>query len=248
MSNNKEFIYDGKKQSGDEMAAIMEKALATARSDSRFRAAADMLTGEKVLDVGCNAGVLSRILAEKGKDVLGIDILPSAIEIARTFNQVSGTSFESGDLFKMAFTDNSFDCVLFLETIEHVHEPAKFLDEFRRILKPGGCLIVSTPNAVSYINILHQLLIWRKKDQAKFVESLKAEPRNTGTQLDHIFLWDFRTLSRYLVRSGFEYADHKFAGAWPIKKCFGSGEMKFILPLLGPYLTTLVMKVKKPNG
>lgn len=248
------FTYGDKQYNRAEFEKLMKGLLEFYRRDSRLRSAQKMISGKNVLDIGCHLGFFSRILAENGKEVVGIDVLESSINIAKTFNQVKGVEYKCGDIFNLKFRDNEFDSIVFLETIEHVQEPVKFLREFFRILKPGGNLVISTPNSVSYINILHQLLLFTKKGQNKYIYSLKTEPRNTGTQLDHVFAWDFRTILRLLIRNGFEYSGHKFAGAYPLKlrigklslNIMGNNELKFLLPLLGPYLMTLIVSVKKP--
>jgi ubiquinone biosynthesis O-methyltransferase len=180
------FIYDNKSYTRTEIEEVLRKARKNAEYDSRFQAVLKMADGKKVLDVGCHVGLLSRILAERGREVVGVDILESALKIAQTFNQVNGVRYQRGDLFDLKYNDGEFDCILFLETIEHVHDPSRFLKEFKRILKPGGSLIISTPNAVSYLNILYQLPIFSGKKQRQFAELLKTEPKNTGPYQAHL--------------------------------------------------------------
>lgn len=253
MENNL-FSYAGKEYSYSEITQILENELTDIKRSSRISAIHKMIEGVKILDVGCHVGTFARILAEEGREVLGVDCLQSAITIAKRFNQVKGVQYLCGDIFDMRLKDNEFDCILFLETIEHVDNPNRFLKEFYRILKAGGCLIVSTPNAVSYLNILSHLRLMFKNGQRRVVDSLREELCNTGTQLDHLFFWDFSTLLRLLIRSGFQYNSHKFAGAFPINvrigklklSLFGKKELKFLLSLLGPYLARLIIKVNKP--
>ncbi|NQS90069.1 methyltransferase domain-containing protein [Patescibacteria group bacterium] len=245
---------DGKKYTRLEFEQLVAQLLNQARNDSRILTALKMVEGKKVLDLGCHIGIFSNILAENAKDVVAIDSLQEEIEKARIFNQRAEIDYKYGDIFEMNLADNEFDSIVFLEVLEHVSEPERFLKEFLRILKPGGSLIISTPNALSYINILYNLFFFSKKKRLRHIDSLSSEHRNTGTQLDHIYSWDFRTLLRYLLRSGFEYSDHHFAGAYPFGiriagrrlNIFGRKEMRFLLPILGPYLTTIVVKVKKP--
>jgi ubiquinone/menaquinone biosynthesis C-methylase UbiE len=250
------FTYCSQKYTKQEIESILQDSLAMKKKNSRLLAILELIEGRKILDVGCHVGVMARLMEKEGREILGVDVLEPAIEIARTFNQTDNVMYRCGDIFDMKFQDNAFDCVLFLETIEHVDNPDRYLKEFLRILKPGGSLIISTPNAVSCVNILYQLPIFTKRRQKKFIESLSSEPRDSGTQLDHIFLWDFRTLLRLLVRNGFVYSQHRFADAPPFPKrigdmlmpVIGTKEMRFLLPLLGPYLSTIIAKVKKTNG
>jgi len=239
------FNYADKNYNEIEFRKLMQRELKRYKKDSRICAVVKNVEGDRVLDVGCHVGILSRFLAEQGKEVIAIDILESVIETAKIFNQVKGVIYKQGDIFDLKFKENEFDSILFLETIEHVNNPSNFLQEYFRILKPGGSLIISTPNALSYINILQNVpFLFRKKREA-FIEFLRTEPRNTGTQLDHIFSWDFKTLLRYIVRFGFEYSSHEFAGAYTFS-ALGGRELKFIIPILNPFLTTIVLKVNKP--
>lgn len=160
------FTYDGKQYNKPEFKKLMERLLEFYRGDSRLSAVLKMAQGRKVLDVGCHMGFFSRILAENDKEVVAVDILGASIDIAKAFNQIDGVQYKKGDLFELKFADNEFDVIVFLETIEHLNEPTLFLKEFFRILRPGGCLIVSTPNPVSYMNILYQALFFSKKDSA----------------------------------------------------------------------------------
>ncbi len=112
--------------------------------------------GAEVLDFGCGAGTFLAVLAEERPAVraVGVDIGSSQIDFA---NREVATLFpESRIRFEalrdasgtVPFADGSFDVVTSIEVIEHLH-PAlahRFLLDARRLLKPGGRLIVTTPN------------------------------------------------------------------------------------------------------
>lgn len=101
---------------------------------------------------------------------------------------------------------NHFDLVFFMEVIEHVDSPVDFLKEIMRVLKPGGNLIISTPNAVNTFSILKQL--W--PNIKGLFKDIELEPQNTGTHLDHIFDWNPYAFYRLLYRNGFNYVEHDF--------------------------------------
>jgi len=122
-----------------------------------------MLEGKDVLDVGCASGSISKYIAQMGYKVHAIDTLESSIEIANEFFNHENVTYEVRDVIKQPFPENSFDCILFFETIEHVENPAQFLREFHRILRPKGCLILSTPNATSLKNMFYALSYRRRK-------------------------------------------------------------------------------------
>lgn len=138
-----------------------------------------------------------------------------------------------------------------METIEHVENPSQFLKEFHRILKPKGSLITSTPNATSLKNLFYALSYRKKEKQHKITKEISVEPKRTGTQLEHIYNWDFPVLIRLLDRCGFDYVDHKFAGVSPIVVPFFGKKIQIIKPnskflgKFGPLMTTHVIKAQK---
>ena len=101
-----------------------------------------------VLDLACGTGFGTNILAActNGK-VVGGDISAEAIEECKRQYHKSNIEFRILDGTRLEFSDNYFDIVVSFETIEHTAGYAKMLAEFARVLKPGGRLILSTPNA-----------------------------------------------------------------------------------------------------
>ena len=143
---------------------------------------------------------------------------------------------------------------MFLETIEHVENPALFLKEFHRILNPNGFLILSTPNATSLKNLFYAMSYRKEEKQKKIVKEIVVEPKKTGTQLEHIYNWDFPVLARLLDRCGFVCVENKFAGSGPIsvpifgKKVRIIGENSKVLRKFKPLMNTHVIKAKKRDS
>jgi 2-polyprenyl-6-hydroxyphenyl methylase / 3-demethylubiquinone-9 3-methyltransferase len=104
------------------------------------------LTGRRVLDVGCGAGLLCEPLARLGAAVMGIDAAAENIAAARAHAAQSGLTidYRAGGIEAMAGA--TFDLVTSLEVIEHVATPAAFVAGLAAALAPGGLLILSTPN------------------------------------------------------------------------------------------------------
>ena len=247
------YFYDGKKYSHDELEKLFKKNLEQFEKDPDPRplVTLKMIEGKDVLDVGCAGGGLCKKIAQKGFNVVGIDVLDESIRVAKEFNNMPNISYEVRDLLKQPFAPESFDCITFLETIEHVENPAQFFREFHRILRPNGYLVVSTPNATSLKNMLYALSYRKKEKRNKVAKEISEEPRNTGTQLEHIYNWDFPTLVRLLDRCGFDLVEHGFARSGPIIIPFFGKKIQIIkgnskiLNKFEPLMTTHIMKARK---
>lgn len=100
---------------------------------------------DSILDIGCNQGYFERYyLIGKVKKVRAIDIDPQAIEYAQTKD--GKEYYVCCNSASLPFPDREFDKVLCLDTIEHVDDEKKTISEIRRVLKPNGLLVISTPN------------------------------------------------------------------------------------------------------
>jgi len=125
--------------------------LIKADHEARYRWAAQAVAGRRVLDAGCGVGYGTRILAEAGAThVVGIDRSHEAIAAART-RLGSGADLVVGDLHDLPYDAGSFDAVVCFEAIEHVEDPERALDEFKRVLRADGILVLSTPNRANYL-------------------------------------------------------------------------------------------------
>lgn len=117
--------------------------------DAHFRGdgtARRPLAGKTALDVGCGAGLLCEPLARMGAAVTGVDAAPENIEAATAHAAQSGVviDYRAGELAEQGL--GKFDVVTSMEVIEHVTDPATFISELARHLKPEGLLLLSTPN------------------------------------------------------------------------------------------------------
>jgi 2-polyprenyl-6-hydroxyphenyl methylase/3-demethylubiquinone-9 3-methyltransferase len=111
------------------------------------------LEGKSALDVGCGAGLLAEPLARLGAKVTGIDASPEVIAVAREHAAGQGLAidYRAGDVAELG---GAFDLVTCMEVIEHVADPAAFLNMLGKRLAPGGLLILSTPNATAWSRLM----------------------------------------------------------------------------------------------
>ena len=102
--------------------------------------------GKRVLDVGCAAGDLARVLAERGCGVTGIEIDPEAAHQAEKHcERVVIGDVEELDLSEM-LGDEAFDVIVFGDTLEHLKNPLRTLDRLKPFLRSEGYLVASIPN------------------------------------------------------------------------------------------------------
>lgn len=103
----------------------------------------DDLPPSRLLDVGCGDGRFLNRMRGLGWDVCGVDFDAKAVEMVR---QRHGLDVRAGELASHRFPDATFDALTMSHVIEHVFDPVALLTEARRILKPGGRLVATTPN------------------------------------------------------------------------------------------------------
>lgn len=111
----------------------------------------DIKENSSVLDVGANSGEFMKMLLErrKGVKVKGIDLSEVAVQKAKE----KGLDVILGDGESLPFEDASFDYVVLMEVIVHVHDPKKLLKEIKRVLKKDGVLLGSAPHKNLEMNI-----------------------------------------------------------------------------------------------
>ena len=113
-----------------------------------YRYAAERVAGMDVLDAGCGEGYGSAMLAQRASSVVGVDLERDVIEHAA--ERYPAVRFQTGDLATLGFDDGSFDAVITFQVIEHLQSPRGFVTECARVLRPGGLLVLSTPNRLTF--------------------------------------------------------------------------------------------------
>jgi len=99
---------------------------------------------KKVLDIGCYEGTISELVARNSNEVYGVDFSDKALDIAKD----KGINVFRADIEKdeLAFKDSFFDVIIVAEIIEHIFDMRAFFEKIKRVLKPNGYIILTTPN------------------------------------------------------------------------------------------------------
>jgi SAM-dependent methyltransferase len=148
--------------------------------------------GARLLDLGCGNGQALAVMLALGWQVEGIDTDPDAVEIARR----RGLTVHLGTLADRRYPEDHFDAIYMNHVIEHVHQPIDLLAECHRILKPGGVLVVLTPNGAS----------WGHRDFGKDWVGLDP-PR-------HLYVFRVANLTACVRAAGFEQLRVRTIARW----------------------------------
>lgn len=103
--------------------------------------------GGRLLDAGCGLGYFLAVCDRHGYETFGLDISEYAVGEARKHTKAD---LRIGDVQKLPFSRGTFDIVTLLDILEHVEHPDVAISECRRVLKPGGVMLILTPNAANF--------------------------------------------------------------------------------------------------
>jgi 2-polyprenyl-3-methyl-5-hydroxy-6-metoxy-1,4-benzoquinol methylase len=144
----------------------------------------------KLLDVGCGTGAFLREARARGWEAVGTELSHDGAETARA----NGFEIAEGEIWEAEFPSGTFDVVTCWHVIEHVGSPRRLLEEIRRLLRPGGWLVLATPNLEDH-----------------FFRSAYAIARGRRPRLYepnerelHLFVFSTHTLRRLVESVGFE--------------------------------------------
>ena len=116
----------------------------------RYLLARNFCRGKDVLDIASGEGYGSALLSQVAASVVGVDVSAEAFEHAAANYTSERLRFLQGDAHTIPLDDNSVGIVVSFETIEHIDGHDRFLSEIKRVLRPNGMLIVSTPDRDNY--------------------------------------------------------------------------------------------------
>lgn len=143
----------------------------------RYAIALEYVSDKKVLDVACGEGYGTNLLSEKSKHITGLDIDNATINKATSKYKNNNIDFICGNLEVLPFENEIFDIVVCFETIEHIENYKKALLEIKRVLKPHGLLLISTPDKLNYSDNRNYQNPFHLKEfyQEEFKELINAE-------------------------------------------------------------------------
>src|SRR6185312_12871170 len=120
--------------------------------------------GERVIDVGCGPGYLCAEMAAAGASVVGVDPSPSMLALAE--QRGSGVELLQGDALSLPVEDGSFDAAVSTQVYEYVADIGGAFAEVRRVLRPGGRLLILDTDWDS--------IVWHSSDDARMERVLRA--------------------------------------------------------------------------
>ncbi len=153
--------------------------------------------GERALDLGCGSGTFTALLSEAAASVVGVDVAESALRRARAAHPELDFQLVPID-GPLPFEGAAFDLVWASEVIEHVADTERWLADVRRVLAPGGRLLLTTPNHSRVALLVHGLEHY-------------SEPLG-----DHLHLYTQRSLRATLAKMDFERIDVRSAVGPPL--------------------------------
>ena len=112
-----------------------------------YEFAVNYVKGKHTADIGCADGYGTQFLADYTQSTVGVDYSEATLVDARRKHAAkTNLSFISGSVPPIPLPDNSVDVLTAFQFIEHIHERAGFMKDVKRVLKPGGTFLCSTPN------------------------------------------------------------------------------------------------------
>ncbi|PYJ07559.1 MAG: hypothetical protein DMF06_15295 [Verrucomicrobia bacterium] len=143
---------DGLAWTGERLVTTCHRPLAYEHLH-RYAVAFGLAKDKRVLDIACGEGYGVNLLSFAASKVIGVDLDVETIAHASAKYRRGNVRFMQGACTKIPCDDQSIDLVTSFETIEHISEHEAFLSEIKRVLAPGGILIISSPDKTEYAKV-----------------------------------------------------------------------------------------------
>ena len=186
------------------------------RLDHRVRVAAGLIppTARRLVDLGAGDGYLTSALGADADLAVAVDVgapaplAPFRRPVSRVTARLPGP---------LPFRTGAFDVVVTLEAIEHLLDPDELLQEARRVLAPGGCLVLSTPRLDSLL-VIGSLLVGMQPPGVEASSRRRyGSPLGEQRPSGHLHLFTRRALTEALRSNGFRleaYGEGRFSSSW----------------------------------
>lgn len=146
--------------------------------------------GKRLLEIGCAYGFLLDYLSRRGWEVQGVEISPLSSEYAR--NEL-GLDVQTGSIESADLKEHSYDVILLLDVLEHLHRPYDILGRIRELLSPEGILVVQCP---------WELYHWEEFSEA-IIRGMRPGTIEPDSVPAHLYFFQPRTLDAVLRKGGF---------------------------------------------
>ncbi|MBI1978605.1 MAG: class I SAM-dependent methyltransferase [Candidatus Aenigmarchaeota archaeon] len=182
---------------------------------------------KNILDVGASVftiNLLKKYFPDASIQGINIEIIPR--------DKIPEITL--GNAESLAFKDNSFDLIFSVETLEHVIYPNKFIEEVKRVLKPGGDIILDTPNLNSWSNRILMMLGFPPTNYTPYPGKTPGVPKIFGTSpvWDHPRVFPYRSLKEIFNSNGFKLK--RIMGINKTDKDTSFRKLRFIVEKLTP--------------
>jgi SAM-dependent methyltransferase len=147
-------------------------------------------TNNKIIDIGCGNGHFLNEAKKQNWEAFGTEFTDKAVEICKS----KGLSIQKGVLNVSNYEAGSFDCLIFIEVLEHINNPLEELEKFHYLLRKGGVLYITTPNFNSFAS---KYLKWNW---------------NCIEYPEHLCYYTPKTIDAALSKAGFSKVDLKTSG------------------------------------
>jgi SAM-dependent methyltransferase len=240
------FSIDGKVLDEDQALGLFDHGrVSLDRTDWRQRKVLDMVgrlaPQGLLLDVGCYSGAFTELVrgAHPGLRPIGCDAVDDHVRLARLLYPAHPDDYRLSSVYLLDFPDNCFDCITLQEVLEHLDRPVDALREIHRALKPGGVLIVTTPNAAAVSTLAYGAF----REARAALRRLGHRPPRVPHEIffaesdwnRHIYAWTVPTLTTICLVNGYDYIEHCLTGDHLLSR---------ILPGIGSIIVLAVRKTK----
>ncbi len=169
----------------------------------RYALAARWCVNARTLDAACGEGYGSALLARSAASVEAVDVSEHVIEHARQrYGYLENVGFHTANCTSLPFADSEFDRIVSFETLEHLDAHDELLAEFKRVLKPEGCLILSSPDKATYsdgqntVNEFHVKELYREELEALIGRHFPVSHLLGQKLMFHSSIWSMDGLDR----------------------------------------------------